>query len=116
MLAGVTPWEFADLELRCMADNVNRLLIVDEDGAVTDFVGDVAQTVGYTVASAASGAGFVQLLESFQPSLIMMELHLPDTDGVELLRSLAARACTANVVLLGCGRRARARAPRTSSA
>ena len=84
-----------------MADNVNRLLIVDEESDVTDFVGSVARKVGYTVASAPSGAGFVQLLESFQPSLIMMELHLPDTDGVELLRSLAARACAANVVLLG---------------
>jgi EAL domain-containing protein (putative c-di-GMP-specific phosphodiesterase class I)/CheY-like chemotaxis protein len=83
-----------------MADNVNRLLIVDEESDVTDFVGNVARNVGYTVASAPSGAGFVQLLEAFQPSLIMMELHLPDTDGVELLRSLAARACTANVVLL----------------
>jgi len=84
-----------------MADNVNRLLIVDGDGAVVDLVGKVAKRVGYAVASAASGAGFVQLLESFQPSLVMMELHLPDTDGVELLRSLAARACTANVVLIG---------------
>ena len=43
----------------------------------------------------------MQLLESFQPSLVVMELHLPDTDGVELLRSLAARGCTANVVLIG---------------
>jgi EAL domain-containing protein (putative c-di-GMP-specific phosphodiesterase class I) len=83
-----------------MADNVNRLLIVDEEREVTDFVAAVARKVGYTVASAPSGAGFVQLLESFQPSLIMMELHLPDTDGVELLRSLAARACPANVVLI----------------
>ena len=78
-----------------MADNVNRLLIVDEDGAVADFVGAVARKIGYTVASVRSGAGFVQLLESFQPSLIVMDLHLSDTDGVELLRSLGARACTA---------------------
>jgi EAL domain-containing protein (putative c-di-GMP-specific phosphodiesterase class I)/CheY-like chemotaxis protein len=82
-----------------MADNVNRLLIVDEDGAVGDFVGRIARRIGYAVASAKSGAAFVQLLESFQPSLILMELHLPDTDGVELLRSLAARACAANIVL-----------------
>ena len=59
----------------------------------------VARKIGYTVASVRSGAGFVQLLESFQPSLIMMDLHLSDTDGVELLRSLGARACTASVVL-----------------
>jgi len=84
-----------------MADNVNKLLIVDEATDVTDIVGGIARNGGYTVASASSGASFVQLLESFQPSLIMMELHLPDTDGVELLRSLAARACTANIVLLG---------------
>jgi len=84
-----------------MADNVNRLLIVDEDDAVIDFVGNLAKKVGYAVASATSGGGFVQLLESFQPSLVMMALHLSDTDGVELLRSLAARACTANVILTG---------------
>ena len=88
-----------------MADNVNRLLIVDEDGAVADFVAAVARKVGYTVASVRSGAGFVQLLESFQPSLIVMDLHLSDTDGVELLRSLGARACTASVVLMSADER-----------
>jgi DNA-binding response OmpR family regulator len=84
-----------------MADNVNRVLIVEEDEAVVGFVAKVAKRVGYAVASAATGAGFVQLLDSFQPSLVIMELHLPDTDGVELLRSLGARGCTANVVLIG---------------
>jgi len=88
-----------------MADNVNRLLIVDEDGAVADFVAAVARKTGYTVASVRSGAGFVQLLESFQPSLIVMDLHLSDTDGVELLRSLGARAYTASVVLMSADER-----------
>ena len=81
-----------------MPDNVNRLLIVDEDAGVVDFVGDIAKRVGYAVASATSGARFLQLLESFQPSLILLELQLSDTDGVELLRSLGTRACAANVV------------------
>jgi EAL domain-containing protein (putative c-di-GMP-specific phosphodiesterase class I)/CheY-like chemotaxis protein len=84
-----------------MPDNVNRLLIVDEDDAVVDFVTRIAKKVGYAVASTSSGAAFLQLFESFQPSIVMLELHLKDTDGVELLRSLAARACAANVVLLG---------------
>jgi EAL domain-containing protein (putative c-di-GMP-specific phosphodiesterase class I) len=83
-----------------MADNVNRLLIVDEGGAVAELVGGIARRIGYTVASVESGAGFVQLLESFQPSLLMMELQLPDADGFELLRSLAARACTASILLM----------------
>jgi EAL domain-containing protein (putative c-di-GMP-specific phosphodiesterase class I)/CheY-like chemotaxis protein len=84
-----------------MADNVNKLLIVDEDVSAVDFAGSVAKKIGYAVAATTTAAGFVQLLESFQPSLIVMELHLPDTDAVELLRALAARACTANVILTG---------------
>jgi EAL domain-containing protein (putative c-di-GMP-specific phosphodiesterase class I) len=86
-----------------MADNVNRLLIVDEEREIADFVAAVARNVGYAVACARSGASFVQLLESFQPSLVVMDLKLPDADGVELLRSLATRACPANVVLMSAG-------------
>jgi EAL domain-containing protein (putative c-di-GMP-specific phosphodiesterase class I)/CheY-like chemotaxis protein len=86
-----------------MTDNVNTLLIVEHDAAVVDLVGKAAKDVGFAVASAAAGASFVQLLESFQPSLIVMGLKLPDTDGTELLTSLAARACTANILLIGSG-------------
>lgn len=84
-----------------MADNVNRVLVVDEEPDVVDFIGRTARAAGYSVASARSGAEFVQLYETFLPSLILMELQLPDTDGVELLRSLAARGCTAAIVLVG---------------
>ena len=41
-----------------MADNVNRLLVVDEDGAVVDFIASVARKLDYSVASAGSGAEF----------------------------------------------------------
>ena len=44
-----------------MADNVNRLLIVDEDGALADFIGKVACNVGYTLVSAKSCAIVVEL-------------------------------------------------------
>ena len=84
-----------------MADNVNRLLIVEQDTAVVELVGKVAKEAGYAVASAASAATFVQLLDSFQPSLVIVDAKMPETDGVELLTALAARASTANVLLLG---------------
>jgi EAL domain-containing protein (putative c-di-GMP-specific phosphodiesterase class I)/CheY-like chemotaxis protein len=86
-----------------MADNVNKLLIVEQDAAVVGLVGKVASDAGYAVASAASGASFVQLVESFHPSLIVMGVNLPDADGTALLAALAARACTANILLIGNG-------------
>jgi len=86
-----------------MADNVNKLLIVEHDAAVAALIGKVAEDAGYGVASAASGAAFVHLLESFHPTLIVIGAHLPDTNGSELLTSLGARACTANILLIGSG-------------
>ena len=86
-----------------MADNVNRLLIVEQDAAVVDLVARVAKEAGFAVASAAPGATFVQLLESFQPSLVVVDPGLPGADAGALLTSLAARARAANVLLIGNG-------------
>jgi EAL domain-containing protein (putative c-di-GMP-specific phosphodiesterase class I)/CheY-like chemotaxis protein len=86
-----------------MADNANRLLIVEQDAAVVDLVGRIAKEAGFAVASAASAARFVDLLESFQPSLVIIEPDLPGADAAALLTSLAARARAANVLLIGNG-------------
>ena len=73
-----------------MSDNVNRLLIVDDEPGVVDFITAAAHQLEYTVASAGTAADFLTLVDSFRPSLIVMDLHLPDGDGVELLRMLVA--------------------------
>ncbi|HSC15129.1 MAG TPA: EAL domain-containing protein [Gammaproteobacteria bacterium] len=86
-----------------MADNVNKVLIVEQDDAVVDLVERVAKEAGFAVASAASVARFVQLLESFQPSLVVVEPNLPGSDAGALFTTLAARAHTANVLLIGNG-------------
>ncbi len=83
-----------------MADNVNRLLIVDDEPAVVDFISQVAARYDYAVASTSSASEFPRLVDSFRPTMILMDLHLPDSDGVELLRLLEARDCTAHVVLM----------------
>src|SRR5262245_6870678 len=83
-----------------MTDNVNRLLVVDDEPGVVDFVGALGRKLGYTVATTPSGVEFLRLVDSFRPTMIIMDLHLSDTDGVELLRQLVARGCKANVVLI----------------
>ena len=83
-----------------MTDNVNRLLVVDDEPGVVDFVAALGRKLGYTVATTPSGSEFLRLVDSFRPTMIVMDLHLPDTDGVELLRLLVARGCKANIVLI----------------
>src|SRR5688572_11292039 len=84
-----------------MFDNVNKLLIAAHDAAIVDAIGKAAKDAGFAIASASSGGPFVQLLESFQPSLIALAVDSSDIDCTNFLTALAARACTANVLLIG---------------
>jgi EAL domain-containing protein (putative c-di-GMP-specific phosphodiesterase class I) len=83
-----------------MSDNVNRLLIVDDEPGVVDFITAAAHQLEYTVASAGTAADFLTLVDSFRPSLIVMDLHLPDGDGVELLRMLVTRGFKAPILIM----------------
>jgi EAL domain-containing protein (putative c-di-GMP-specific phosphodiesterase class I)/CheY-like chemotaxis protein len=83
-----------------MSDNVNRLLVVDDEPGIVDFITAAAQPFDYTVASAGTAAEFLTLVDSFRPTLIVIDLHLPDGDGVELLRMLVARGFKAPVLIM----------------
>jgi EAL domain-containing protein (putative c-di-GMP-specific phosphodiesterase class I) len=83
-----------------MADSVNRLLVVDDEPGVLDFVAAVARSLDYAVASSRTASEFLPLVDSFRPTLILLDLHLPDSDGVELLRLLGTRDCKAPIVLM----------------
>jgi EAL domain-containing protein (putative c-di-GMP-specific phosphodiesterase class I)/FixJ family two-component response regulator len=83
-----------------MSDNVNRLLVVDDEPGIVDFITAAAHKFDYAVASAGTATDFLTLVDSFRPSLIVMDLHLPDGDGVELLRMLVARGFKAPILLM----------------
>jgi EAL domain-containing protein (putative c-di-GMP-specific phosphodiesterase class I)/CheY-like chemotaxis protein len=83
-----------------MADNVNRLLIVEDEPEVVDFIAEVGRKLGFAIASTGDATDFLRLVDTFRPSLIAMDLNLPDTDGVELIRLLVTRDCEAHILLL----------------
>jgi len=82
-----------------MSSTLNRLLVVDDHPDILDFVSQVAEGVGYTVARADSQDQFQAALTTFKPTLVMLDLQMPGADGVELIRALARRSSRANIVL-----------------
>lgn len=80
--------------------NENRLLVVDDDQGILTIIEDVAAERGYEVLCTADPADFQQILTSFDPSLIFIDLVIPSTDGIELLRELANAKTSAQVVLM----------------
>lgn len=77
-----------------------RLLIVDDDPAMAEFVRNVAESVGYTVEAYVDPADFSAAIERADPHTVVLDLSMPDTDGIELLRLLSKRCSRARVFIM----------------
>ncbi len=62
-----------------------RLLVVDDMPGMRRLIGSIAAKSGYSVETAGSAAEFRTMYENFQPSVIVLDLLMPDEDGIELL-------------------------------
>ena len=78
----------------------DRLLIVDDEAAIRFQFRGIAEALGYEVAEASDARQFDQVYEAFDPDLIVLDLGMPGTDGVELLRRLAADHAQCGVILI----------------
>ena len=77
-----------------------RLLMIDDDARLTAMVGDYLRGHGYEVDTAGSlGAGREQLRQESYDALLL-DLMLPDGDGLDLTRELRAGARTRRLPLL----------------
>ena len=67
-----------------------RVLIVDDDFMVAKVhSGYVAKTPGYEVAGVAhTGADALRAVDELRPDLVLLDIYLPDMDGVSVLREL----------------------------
>jgi len=79
---------------------VDRLLILDDDDALGRIYAAIGETVGYEARSSTEAAGFWQVVESWSPTVIILDLRMPGTDGIEILRGLSDRRVTACILLL----------------
>ena len=72
--------------------NRRRVLVVDDEPMVTDWMKMVIEQAdaspGYEVRAAAVGSRAVELFRSWRPDVVLLDLVLPDIDGIALLRQL----------------------------
>lgn len=77
-----------------------RLLLIDDDSRLTAMVGDYLQTHGFAVEAAGSLALGRQALQQALPDAVVLDLMLPDGDGLDLCRELRAQPRTRKLPLL----------------
>ena len=70
-----------------MAETI-RVLVVDDEPSITDAVATALGYEGFAVATAASGREALESIRRWDPDLVVLDVMLPDVDGVELTRYL----------------------------
>ncbi len=60
-----------------------RVLVIDDDESIREFVGWVLADEGHEIAVAPNGAAALELLEGFQPDVILLDMRMPVMDGWE---------------------------------
>ncbi len=73
------------------AGSAQTVLVVEDEASIASFVSLYLKNAGYDVKTAATGAEALQHLQSGPPSLVLLDLMLPDVDGIELARRLRQR-------------------------
>jgi len=69
-----------------------RILVVEDEANIASFVAMYLQKAGFEVGVAANGTEALEKAGADQPSLIVLDLMLPDLDGIDVCRRIRARS------------------------
>lgn len=69
-----------------MALEANRVLVIDDEQSMLEFLEYLLRKEGYQVVTAQAGSEALELLGVDQVDLVISDLRMPDLDGIELLR------------------------------
>src|SRR5215208_5798255 len=83
-----------------------RVLVVDDEPAILAAMAPLLRSRGYDVSTAMSGRAALDVVERDKPDLIVLDLGLPDIDGVEICRLIRDGNATPIIVLSARGKEA----------
>ena len=77
-----------------------KILIVDDDVDSLKLIGLMLKRQGYEVTVADSGGKALKKADEERPNLIILDVMMPDMDGVELVRQLADRNMPLPIIVM----------------
>ncbi len=76
-----------------------KILVIDDEIEFGRLVGRVARELGQEVEITTNAAQFMESIERFKPDLIVMDMVMPGTEGIELIRWLTKARYKARVIV-----------------
>jgi two-component system alkaline phosphatase synthesis response regulator PhoP len=69
---------------------MSTILIVDDEPRIAAIAGDYLRHAGFSVVTAETGASGLERMRTVRPALVVLDLRLPDMDGIDVARALRA--------------------------
>ena len=79
---------------------MSRVLLVEDDPDIAQTVATAMETDGHEVVHAASGAAALERAGAGDIDLVLLDLGLPDVDGLEVCRRLRTAGCSMPILVL----------------
>ncbi len=77
-----------------------KVLVVDDEPNITELVAMALRYEGFNVKTAATGRGAITAVSQFEPALVILDVMLPDIDGMEVLRRLNSTGHKVPIIFL----------------
>ena len=84
----------------------DKILVIEDEKSTSYLLGTVLTANGYDVIKAYTGTEACEMLDAYCPDLILLDLGLPDMDGVDIIRRVRSRG-TAPIVVVSARTRER---------
>ena len=76
-----------------------KILVIEDEKSIAHFISTVLNSNGYEAMQARTGSEAMSMISSHCPDLIILDLGLPDMDGLEILRQLRSWSSVPVVVV-----------------
>jgi DNA-binding response OmpR family regulator len=77
-----------------------KILVVDDEPEVRQLMEHFLTDRGYEVRIVENGRLALESLDTFSPDVVLLDMHMPEMDGLETLKHLGARAPSLPVIMI----------------
>jgi CheY-like chemotaxis protein len=81
-------------------DTKKTIMVVDDNPDIITIVKTILEGRGYTVFSASSGPELLNMLATQKPDLIILDIMMPEMDGLEVLTRLKGKTETSTIPVI----------------
>jgi len=83
-----------------MSVQLKRLLVVDDEPDFADFAKRTAEGIGYEVTALSDPNLFKDAYQKTDPDVVVLDMVMPDIEGIELVQWLAEQGCEARILVV----------------